>query len=60
MGVPFEYISNFMVQPIITDYLNASSTNKSLFLKTVNKNNKFGVKKDIIKKYTNIKEYKAI
>lgn len=37
LGVPFEYTANFMVQPIISDYINKVSTNKSIFLK-VSKN----------------------
>lgn len=51
MGVPFEYVANLIAQPIITEYLEADSINKAVFLKATNNHLPFGVKNIIRDKY---------
>ncbi len=40
LGVPFEYSAALMTQPIITEWINKTSNNKSIFLKVTNKTEK--------------------
>lgn len=56
-GVPFEYAAHFMTQPIISDYLEANSVNKSLFLKTTKNHKPFGVKREIRESYGVVYRY---
>lgn len=52
LGVPFNISSNFMAQPIISEYLQENSVNKSLFLRAVSGHEEYGVLRGIEKRYT--------
>ncbi len=51
-GVEFEQIAYFMKQPIITEFLEQSAINKSVFLKAANKSKSDGqIQEDLERKY---------
>lgn len=53
IGVPFDYVANFMAQPIISEYLQANGANESGFLKAAGKSvPRYEIFNNIEKKYT--------